>query len=99
MLKLDCCFITDSGKIRTNNEDNFFICGTYKRTPEELRYRKKDFVYRGGIFAVCDGMGGEEFGEKASLISVEELINFKIRFRNRILHMFSYKNDLAKQGR
>ena len=52
MLKLDCCFITDSGKIRTNNEDNFFICGTYKRTPEELRYRKKDFVYRGGIFAV-----------------------------------------------
>ncbi|MFR4011220.1 MULTISPECIES: transposase [Hominilimicola] len=25
--------------------------------------------------------------------------NFKIRFRNRILHMFSYKNDLAKQGR
>ncbi|NDO18148.1 transposase [Lachnospiraceae bacterium MD329] len=21
------------------------------------------------------------------------------RFRNRILHMFSYKNDLAKQGR
>ena len=41
MLKLDCCFITDSGKIRTNNEDNFFICGTYKRTPEELRYRKK----------------------------------------------------------
>ena len=56
MLKLDCCFITDSGKIRTNNEDNFFICGTYKRTPEELRYRKKDFVYRGGIFAVCDGI-------------------------------------------
>ena len=45
MLKLDCCFITDVGKIRTNNEDNFFICGTYKRTPEELRYRKKDFVY------------------------------------------------------
>ena len=77
MLKLDCCFITDVGKIRTNNEDNFFICGPYKRTPEELRYRKKDFVYRGGIFAVCDGMGGEEFGEKASLISVEELNNFK----------------------
>ena len=45
----------------------FFICGTYKRTPEELRYRKKDFVYRGGIFAVCDGMGGEEFGEKRRL--------------------------------
>lgn len=77
MLKLDCCFITDVGKIRTNNEDNFFICGTYKRTPDELRYRKNDFIYNGGIFAVSDGMGGEEFGEQASLIAVEELNNFK----------------------
>lgn len=67
MLKLDCCFITDVGKIRTNNEDNFFICGTYKRTPEELRYRKKDFVYRDGIFAVCGGMGGEDSAKKRRL--------------------------------
>lgn len=67
MLKLDCCFITDVGKIRTNNEDNFFICGTYKRTPEELRYRKKDFVYRGGIFAVCDGMGAKNSAKKRRL--------------------------------
>lgn len=41
MLKLDCCFITDSGKIRTNNEDNFFICGTYKRTRRNFDTEKK----------------------------------------------------------
>lgn len=67
MLKLDCCFITDVGKIRTNNEDNFFICGTYKRTPEELRYRKKDFVYRGGILLSVMVWGAKNSAKKRRL--------------------------------
>lgn len=77
MLKFDCCFTTDVGKIRKNNEDNFYLNGNYKMVPEDLTYTKKDLVYRGGIFAVCDGMGGEEYGEKASLFAVETLKEFK----------------------
>ena len=77
MLKLDCCFSTDVGKVRKNNEDNFYLNGTYKRVPEELRYTKNDLVYKGGTFAVCDGMGGEEYGEKAALKAVETLKEFE----------------------
>lgn len=77
MLKFDCCFLTDVGKIRNNNEDNFFLNGNYKRAPWDLSYTKYDLIYRGGLFAVCDGMGGEEYGERASLIAVETLKEYR----------------------
>lgn len=73
MLKLDCYFTTDVGRVRNNNEDNFYLNGYYKRAAEDDRYFKKDFIYEGGVFAVCDGMGGEEYGEKAALVAVEAL--------------------------
>ena len=68
---------TDVGKKRENNEDNFYLNGTYKRVPDELRYEKSDLIYKRGIFAVCDGMGGEEYGEKASLFAVETLKEYQ----------------------
>lgn len=77
MFKFDCCFATNVGKVRKNNEDNFYFNGIYKRAPEETHFMKKDLVYHGGLFAVCDGMGGEEFGEKASLFAVENLKEFQ----------------------
>lgn len=77
MLKYDCCMITDVGRVRTNNEDNFYFNGNYKRAVEQHKYEKQDLIYKGGVFAVCDGMGGEEFGEKASLYAVETLNKYK----------------------
>lgn len=76
MLILDCCFTTDVGKVRKNNEDNFFLNGYYKRNLELISDEKKALVLGGGVFAVCDGMGGEEFGEKASLLAVETLKDY-----------------------
>ena len=65
--------VTDVGRLRKNNEDNCYLNGEYKRTPELTEWNKQDTVYESGIFAVCDGMGGEEFGERASLFAVEIL--------------------------
>ena len=73
MFKYECCFKTNLGLIRRNNEDNFFLNGHIKRAPELTKYDKKDLVYGSGLFAVCDGMGGEEYGERAALIAVESL--------------------------
>ena len=73
MLKLECCMITDIGNYRKNNEDNFYLNGSYKRSAEDDRYEKCDLVYKGGIFAVCDGMVGEDFGEKSALLVIETL--------------------------
>ncbi len=77
MLKFESLFITDLGKVRKNNEDNFYLNGAYKRVPEDLTYEKTDLLYKEGVFAVCDGMGGEEHGERASLFAVETLKEFK----------------------
>ena len=77
MMRLGCCFLTDVGKLRKNNEDNFYCNGNYKENPDDLVYEKIDLIYGGGIFAVCDGMGGEEYGEKASLLAVETLKEFE----------------------
>lgn len=76
MYKYDCYFRTDAGVLRANNEDNFFLNGYIKRDPELPACRKKDLVYGSGLFAVCDGLGGEENGERAALIAVENLKNY-----------------------
>lgn len=73
MFNYECYFITDVGKVRQNNEDNFYLNGTYKVNTDDLRFEKYDLVKGTGLFAVCDGMGGEEFGEFASLYAVETL--------------------------
>lgn len=63
------------GKLRKNNEDNFFLNG---------RYLKREQMDAGGYFAeissdkrqlyaVCDGMGGESNGEEASYLAAERL--------------------------
>ena len=63
------------GKLRKNNEDNFFLNG---------RYLKREQMDGGGYFAeissdkrqlyaVCDGMGGESNGEEASYLAAERL--------------------------
>ncbi|MDR2355892.1 MAG: protein phosphatase 2C domain-containing protein [Clostridiales Family XIII bacterium] len=58
---------SDMGKVRTNNEDNL-CCGGLTLTPET---RDAPFAASGEadapcVFAVFDGMGGQEYGEFAS---------------------------------
>ena len=65
---------SEVGRIRTNNEDNFFCNGIYMTVSE----RERPFFLTGTadlpcVFAVCDGMGGEDCGELASLTAVETL--------------------------
>lgn len=73
MLKFDCAFTTDVGKRRNNNEDNFYFNHNYKRAVDEPNYESSGVVHGNCVFAVCDGMGGEEYGEKAALMAVETL--------------------------
>ena len=72
-LKVSAAVCSHKGKIRGNNEDAFLLNGVY------LPLEKMD---EGGLFtaqtetpfqlyAVCDGMGGEEAGELASFAAVE----------------------------
>lgn len=66
--------MSDVGNVRTNNEDNYYLNGKYRadvninRSKEDIHINEKHC-----LFAVCDGMGGEEYGELASLIAVQSL--------------------------
>ena len=65
---------SEVGKVRTNNEDNLYCNGIFMTVSE----RERPFFLCGetaspAIFAVCDGMGGEDSGELASLTAVELL--------------------------
>lgn len=74
---------------RVNQEDNFFVNGTYL-TPDLQRNMLNDKCYFTNepaisglrIYAVSDGMGGHNAGEVASLICVKELSLAQKKLRN-----------------
>lgn len=83
MTKIKFAVRSETGKVRKNNEDNFFCNGIFMTEAE----REKPFFMNGiaevpCVFAVCDGMGGEDCGELASLLTVKTLAEHS----NKILH-------------
>lgn len=71
---IDYCCISTIGKVRRNNEDNFYCNGEYRRNPDSV----ENEIYTGHVttemnevFAVFDGMGGEACGEVASFIAAQ----------------------------
>ncbi len=61
------------GHVRQNNEDNFYFSGLFL-SPDDLDRgcsREGEFdLTTGPVFAVCDGMGGEDDGETAAYMAV-----------------------------
>lgn len=65
-----CC----TGRIRGNNEDNFYFCGdTLEREHSGLErpIRRRLLLDREICFFVFDGMGGEEAGETAAFLCAQ----------------------------
>jgi protein phosphatase len=67
--------ISDTGMLRSSNEDNYLLDGAILADPyvSRLRWTAASAVRRGGwyVAAVFDGMGGGEKGELASLAAAE----------------------------
>lgn len=84
---------TNVGRVRNNNEDNFYVNGIYKTDTEQLNKAVQNTNSdKSNLYAVCDGMGGEEFGEKASLIGVSTLAEYQGKNFNDLL------NDYVKKA-
>mgnify|MGYP000190576382 FL=1 len=77
--QIDYAYTCHTGKVRTNNEDNFWCCGV--RLP--VHNQGVDGILAGHtqhwqlpMLAVFDGMGGESCGEMAASVAVEALGGF-----------------------
>lgn len=62
-----------AGVLRTSNQDNLYINGQILAADVDSEVVSLSDTAAQGIYAVCDGMGGEHFGEEASLIGVRGL--------------------------
>lgn len=76
-MRIESIALTHEGRVRENNEDNYFVCGKYKKEVLLNRHgTERNEICEEYLYAVCDGMGGEAFGERASLIAVEALSEY-----------------------
>lgn len=74
---VDSACICHMGFVRGNNEDNFYYCGRYEKA--EHFSMEKPYAARAGtenrqVFAVFDGMGGEQAGEAASYAAASAVL-------------------------
>ncbi len=71
-LKLEAFAVTHEGKVRSNNEDNYNLFGTFKTDASKNRKSvSKSTALGQAVAAVVDGMGGESNGETAALITTK----------------------------
>src|SRR4029453_15179963 len=74
--------VTDKGKVRTNNEDQFLIAELTKamRVWQTSLQEPKLQVgeERGHLFLGADGMGGHRAGERASALAVAAIEKFTL---------------------
>ena len=61
------------GLLRTKNQDNLYVNGQILATDTDSEVVSLSDTATQGIYAICDGMGGEHFGEEASLLGVRGL--------------------------
>ncbi len=88
------------GKVRKNNEDNFYFggrCLTRENEGLENVIVCRQWLRRGTCMAVFDGMGGEQFGEYASYLAAEELKKSKPTWNERFLQPKEYLQKIALQ--
>ena len=67
------------GKVRKNNEDNFFCDGVIRINPDsndDVSFKGEVKSTDNALLSVFDGMGGEACGEVASFIAANNCIGF-----------------------
>ena len=78
-MRLTAVALTNSGKVRDKNEDNFYFNGEYLSENNPDMKESVTMKIKTGkpvLMAVFDGVGGACYGEKASYVSAEEMAHF-----------------------
>jgi protein phosphatase len=79
---VQACGLTDTGRVRSENEDQFLIATLTKALQVQQtslpRAKVQYSEERGHLFLVADGMGGHRGGEQASALAVDEIEQFML---------------------
>jgi protein phosphatase len=87
---------TDVGQVREHNEDNFLVADLSRGTRGLLESNRQIALgTAGGLFAVCDGMGGAAAGEVASQLAVDIL--FERMMEGVDANTITHRDDLARR--
>ena len=97
-MKLICESRCGRGAVRSENQDNLFVNGSWRKDlscHQPVSFRD---VAETGIYAVCDGMGGEHYGEEASLIAVQALagVSPESFFRDGAAYLSAMNRDICR---
>jgi len=96
MYKISCIAATYQN-CRENNEDNYCINSIYTDIwHKDEKISKKLTDINKNIFAVFDGLGGEEKGEQASFIAAKMLSSFE-KFKDTEDYYRTVSNEIYKQ--
>ena len=72
--QIDYAYTCHTGKVRTNNEDNFWCCGdSLEAQNQGMSHIRSGYMKQSEypLLAVFDGMGGESCGEMAAFLAAE----------------------------
>ena len=90
----------DMGRIRKNNEDNFYFDGKCLEAENDgLKYPVfvEEAVKNGMCVAVFDGMGGERFGEFASFAAARQMQQTQRKLSDFFVSPRKYLYSMTKQ--
>ena len=92
--------VSHIGCVRKNNEDNFYLNGDYMLASEVDAGAQVELVSddHQQLYAICDGMGGLNGGERASLIAIEAMSELnKRQEKGKIAEAIRHYADKASQ--
>src|SRR5919199_780200 len=97
--KMDCHGLTDVGKVRQSNEDQFLIADLNKSMlihQTSLSHEDHTRLFgpsQGQLLLVADGMGGLPGGQQASAIAVQGLAHYVLSTMSWFLRLRPDRED------
>lgn len=98
-MKFISAVISDVGKVRENNEDNYYLGGKYRKDVRKDKIFLRKNIYGTLLCGVFDGMGGQSGGETASLVAAEMMVQYDNTdfSKNHSEYFFSASETVRKQ--
>ena len=97
--KIYISYASNKGKVRARNEDDLYIDGLGSRAKENMSGDRTLFTSDSYVFAVCDGMGGEQFGDEAAAIASDTIAHHSAELREAPpSKLHDAVNDLATEA-